>query len=117
MQFMITFCHVDGVWQGLSDDEQSRHSGWLSEFAEALRKEKDTDMVFFNPATTKRVYQDSTGKKSVLDGEAAGNAEAQGGYFIINADSLDEALEWADRGRFMTGSNEVRQIIDFRPDQ
>lgn len=115
MKFMITFCHVDGVWEDLNEDDQARHGGWLTDFAARLKTEKNTQMVFFNPAGTRRVYQDPNGKKSVIDGEAAGNAERQGGYFIIDAESMEEALDWADRGRFMTGSNEVRQIIDFTP--
>lgn len=115
MKFMITFCHVDGVWQDLSEEQQARHGGWLTDFAAELRREKNSEMVFFNPAGTKRVYQNPDGDKSVLDGEAAGSAESQGGYYIIEAADMAEALDWADRGRFMTGSNEVRQIIDFSP--
>lgn len=116
MKFMITFCHVDGIWQSLSQAEQARHGGWLIDFAAELKATKGSQMIFFNPGGTKRVYQDVDGVKTVLEGEAAGKAESQGGYYIIEADSMDEALEWADRGRFMTGSNEVRQIIDFSPD-
>ena len=37
--------------------------------------------------------------------------EQVGGYYIIEADTLDEAVEWARRGRWLVGSNEVRQIF------
>ncbi len=31
------------------------------------------------------------------------------------ADSMEEAAEWAKKGRFMPGHNAVWQIIEFRP--
>ena len=33
-----------------------------------------------------------------------------GGFYIIEAESMDEAIEWAKKGRFRPGPNEVRQL-------
>lgn len=46
----------------------------------------------------------------VVDGPAIPGPEQVSGYYIIEAESIDEALEWADKGRWITGSNEVRQL-------
>jgi hypothetical protein len=116
MKFFISFNHVEGEWEKLSDAEREGHAKTLREFAQALKREKGTDLVFFAPpqqAQTVRI--DSGTPLRLLDGPALPGPEASGGYYIIEADSLDEAIEWAKRGRFLVGSNEVRQIIDFEP--
>jgi hypothetical protein len=114
MKFLITFNHVDGVWDGLSPAEQQQHGVVLKEFVEALEKEKNAKLVFFHPAQkAKTVRQYPDGRVEVLDGPYQQSNEQPGGYYIIETDTLDEALEWARRGRFMTGSNEVRQLADF----
>jgi hypothetical protein len=38
--------------------------------------------------------------------------EVLGGIYVIEAGSLAEALEWAERGRFIAGSNEVRPFLE-----
>jgi hypothetical protein len=58
-------------------------------------------------ATTLRVRE---GKRLVTDGPFAETHEQLGGYFIINADNLDEAMEIA--GRFPTAANDT---IEIRP--
>ena len=113
MKFMISFYHQDGVWDGLSPEQQETHGGWLKEFAQALRDEKDSQMVFFNPMVTKHVRQEDDGTKTLTDGPVNPGREALGGYYIIEADSWEDAHDWAERGRFMTGSNEIKEIADF----
>lgn len=58
-------------------------------------------------ATTLRLRE---GKRLVSDGPFAETHEQLGGYFIVNADNLDEALEIASR--FPTASNDT---IEIRP--
>ena len=38
--------------------------------------------------------------------------EYMGGAYIIAADSLEDAVAWAKKGRFLPGANEIRQIYD-----
>jgi hypothetical protein len=47
---------------------------------------------------------------SVTNGPYSDAREYTGGFYVIEADSIEEAVEWARRGRFMVGANEVRQI-------
>ena len=115
MQFMISFYHQDGVWDGLSPEDQERHGGWLRDFAKELKEQKDAEMVFLNPVTVKHLRQEDDGRKDLKDGPVNAGREALGGYFIIDAESWNEAEDWADRARFMTGSNEIREIANFTP--
>ena len=62
-------------------------------------------------ATTVRVRE---GKTLTTDGPFAETREALGGYYLIEAKDLDEAIEWAARlpGSWW-GSVEVRPIMEF----
>ncbi len=114
MRFLITFNHIEGEWDRLSPKERERHSTWLKEFMTALKTEKTAELVFFHPAAegkTIRMHNDR--KVDVSDGPYRPSSEQPGGYYIIEGDSMDVAIEWAKRGRFMIGSNEVRQIAEF----
>ena len=65
-------------------------------------------------ATTVRVRD---GKTLTTDGPFAETREALGGFYILEAKDLDEAIEWAARlpGSWW-GSVEVRPIMEFPPD-
>jgi hypothetical protein len=52
------------------------------------------------------------GKRQILDGPYADTKEHLGGYFIIEVESLDQALEWAARSPAATnGSVQVRPVL------
>jgi hypothetical protein len=113
---MITFNHVDGEWEKLTAAEREGHGAELKELVRAVKEEKNSKLVLLAPkqgAKTVRIHPDK--RLEVIDGPYLENAEYPGGYYIIEADSIEEAVEWAKRGRFLVGSNEVRQIIDFEP--
>ena len=49
------------------------------------------------PASTATVVRASGGDVSMTDGPYAETKEQMGGFWIINADDLDAALEWAGK--------------------
>jgi hypothetical protein len=114
MKFMITFNHVDGVWDGLTDDERQSHGKWIERFIAELKSEKAAQLVFLTPAPLRKTVRKRSGESELVveDGPAIPGPEQVGGYFIIEADSMDEAVEWAKKGRWLVGSNEVRQLFD-----
>ncbi|MBI4409965.1 MAG: YciI family protein [Gemmatimonadetes bacterium] len=60
----------------------------------------------------------SAGKPSVIDGPFAESKELIGGFWIIQAKSKEEAVEWARRVPFVDGEIEIRQVFeleDFGP--
>ena len=61
-------------------------------------------------ATTVRVRN---GKVSVTDGPFAETKETLGGFYLIEADSLDEAIDWAARiPAAGSGTIEVRPVVE-----
>ncbi len=62
-------------------------------------------------ATTVRVRD---GQRSVTDGPFAETKEVLGGYYLLDVDSLDDAIGWAEQcpaAEF--GSVELRPLMDF----
>jgi hypothetical protein len=58
------------------------------------------------------------GKPTVIDGPFAETKELIAGFWLIHADSLADAVEWAKRAPFREGEIEVRQVFemeDFAP--
>ena len=68
-------------------------------------------MFIAPPDQRKTVRKHESGELEVLSGSAVPGPEQIGGYYIIDADSMEEAVEWAKKGRWLVGSNEVRQIF------
>ena len=58
------------------------------------------------------------GKPTVVDGPFAETKELVAGFWLIQAKSKEEAVEWARRAPFVDGEIEVRQVFeleDFGP--
>jgi hypothetical protein len=67
-----------------------------------------------HPTETARTLRIRDGEQSVTDGPFAETKEQLGGYYLLECDSLDEALEWALKiPGARTGSVEVRQVMDY----
>jgi hypothetical protein len=83
------------------DDELRRAGKYV--FAEALQ-----------PSSTATVVRVREGKTLVTDGPYAETKEQLGGFYVIEAESLDEALRWAARiPGAATGTIEVRPVMEF----
>jgi len=65
------------------------------------------------PAEGGRVRFDSTGGKTVTDGPFAEAREVVGGYWLIEARSKEEALEWASRVPGRDCMVEVRRVFEM----
>lgn len=64
-----------------------------------------------NSATTVRVRN---GQTSSTDGPFAETKEQLGGFYMVNCDNLDEAIQWAAKiPGAKIGSVEVRPIMEF----
>jgi hypothetical protein len=112
---MITFTHIEGEWGRLGPDGQKRLRDWHAEFSAAPRAEQDSELIYFAPpgqARTVRLLAD--GNVRVDDGPFQRGVEFAGGYFVVDADSMEGAIEWGRRGRFMPGACEVREIVEAR---
>jgi hypothetical protein len=113
MQFMLLiYSEPDSHPSG----EQERH-GLYAEYAalnEDLRNRgKHVGADQLQPVSTARTVRVRDGKALVTDGPFAETKEELGGYYLIEAGNLEEALEIAARvpsARY--GSIEVRPVVE-----
>jgi hypothetical protein len=112
MRFLISMTDVEGEWDGLPPDRQREILARHDAFKQALiEKGKFVDACHLYPRSEARtVRMDRSGEITEIAGPFSDAREHVGGFYIIDADSIEEATEWARRGRFIIGANEVRQI-------
>jgi hypothetical protein len=99
----------------LSDEERGQIFQAYGAFTEDLKRSgkmiAGDALQPADTATTVRVQNDET---LTTDGPFAETKEQLGGYYLIEADSLDEAIEWAAKiPGARHGSIEVRPIMVF----
>jgi hypothetical protein len=81
---------------------------WVQELKDAGRFRDNRGLRGVDAATTVRVRD---GQRQITDGPFAETKEYLGGYFLIEADDLDTALEYAARMPVAAyGSVEVRPV-------
>jgi hypothetical protein len=111
-KFLVTVRHLEGEWERLTPSEQEEHGGFLKDFSEALKREKSSARVFLHPPQSARtVRRVRDGSIEVTEGPVEQTHEPVGCYYVIEAESLDQAVEWGEKGRWMVGANEVREIF------
>jgi hypothetical protein len=70
------------------------------------------------PTSTATSVRVKDGKRMTTDGPFAETKEQLGGFYLIEAKDLDEAIEWGARcPGAMFGTIEVRPIQEFEPPQ
>ena len=118
MKFIITF--TDGErsagqrvpgWEQLTSAELSHLRVERDEFESILQHEKGTRITHLeSPSQAKTVFLNTGGRVEVTEGPLTRGPDTIGGFFIIEAESMDEAVEWAKMDRWLVGASEVRQI-------
>jgi hypothetical protein len=64
-------------------------------------------------STATTIRTSDAGDHTFTDGPFAETKEQLGGYYVIQADNLDEALKWAAKIPHPGGCIEVRPLIEF----
>jgi hypothetical protein len=112
MQYMLLIYSEERGWANLSEQDRETMMKRYGDFTAELRAASamlaaDRLQPTAN-ATTVRVRD---GEQLVTDGPFAETKEQLGGYYLIEADSLDEAIAWAAKlPGSHHGSVEVRPI-------
>ena len=114
MQYMLLIYGDEGTWEARSEAEQStlgEEYGRLSRDLRAQDKLRGGEEL--QPVTTATTVRVRGGDAVVTDGPFAETKEVLGGFYLIDADSLDEAIEWAGRiPDAKYGTIEVRPVVD-----
>jgi len=96
MQYMLMIHGDEQGWAALSEDEQNAVREEYGRFAQSARESgklvSGGELQPTDRATTVRVKD---GETVLTDGPYAETKEPLGGYFIVDAGSIDEAVELA----------------------
>ena len=118
MQYMLLIYGGQNGWETLSEAERGEMMQAYGSFSQELRDSGSLvagdALEPTETATTVRVRDDET---LTTDGPFAETKEQLGGYYLVEADSLDEAIGWAAKipgARY--GSVEVRPVVVFEED-
>jgi hypothetical protein len=113
MQYMLLIYGSEGSWESLSEQEREavyeEYVALSSELREQGRMVSANELQPTETATTVTIRD---GELIVTDGPFAETKEVLGGYYLIEAESLDEAIAWAGRiPSARTGKIEVRPVV------
>ena len=115
MQYVLLIYGDENGWKGRSEEERAQVFQAYGAFTEEVRSAgamKGGDAL--QPTQTATTVRVRNGETLTTDGPFAETKEQLGGFYIIEAASLDEAIEWAAKIPGAShGSVEVRPVMDF----
>ena len=113
MQYLLLIHGAEGQWESRTDEEREAMYREYAAFSDDLRDQgKLISANELQPVSTATTITVRDGETIVTDGPFAETKEALGGYYLIEAESLDEAIEWAARiPSARDGSIEVRPVV------
>jgi hypothetical protein len=115
VQYLLMIHSDEREWSALSEDEQSTAREEYGRFAQRARESGKllggAELQPTDRATTVRVQG---GETVLADGPYAETKEALGGYFLVEAESIDEAVEMAKQlpAPRTRGGVEVRPVYE-----
>src|SRR5947208_8500031 len=114
MEYLLLIHDDESVYAALSENELSSLGQEYGAYTEALKTSgvyRDGRQLQPSSASTTVTVRD--GEQVVTDGPFAETKEQLGGFYLIEVDSLDDALDWAARiPSAKLGSIEVRPVMD-----
>lgn len=116
MRYICLIC-AERVMEQMPEEDAARHFQEYAEFTDAIKE--SGHFVAGNrlePAASAVTLRVRDGERVVTDGPFAETKEQFGGYYLIEAKDLEEALEVASRiPGARLGCVEVRPIADDEP--
>lgn len=114
MQYLLLIYDEEAKWNGIPAAEQQKIYQRYGAFSEEVRTAGQllgaNQLQPISTATTVRVRN---GKRVVTDGPFAETKEQLGGYYLVQAKDLDEAMSIAARiPSAEMGSIEVRPVVE-----
>lgn len=112
MKYALLIYGDESVWANMAEDEMrhvyNEHMAYSKAMEEAGVLRGGEELALTTTASTLRF---ANGKANLMDGPFAETREQLGGFYIIEVDNLDQALDWAKRMPGMSeGCVEVRPL-------
>ena len=112
MQYMLLVYDDPKAWPDLSEEEYGKIYGEYAAVAQDKATKHSAQLKGIEDATTVQVQNGDT---IITDGPFAETKETLGGYYLIEADTLDDATALAARipSARLGGKIEVRPVVEM----
>src|SRR6266496_2923288 len=117
MKFALLIYNDESGWSNVSPQEAGEIMAAYGRFGEQAG-----DRILagegLEPTATATTVRVRNGERVLTDGPFAETKEQLGGFYLIEADSLDDALNWAAKvPGALSGSIEVRPVMNYEARQ
>lgn len=114
MKYLCLIYDDEKEWQKFPKDVQDKYMGEYMAFGDSIKKSGQyVGANQLQPTQTATVVRSRNGKVSTTDGPYAETKEQLGGYYLIEAKDLNDAIKVAARiPSARSGSIEVRPIVE-----
>jgi hypothetical protein len=112
-QYLILIYDDEAAWESASPEESGRVHQKHTAFAEKNGPAIAGGNALQSTATATTIRPDGADGFTVTDGPFVETKEALGGYYLVEAADLDEAIALAKQVPVMSGGLEVRPIMVF----
>jgi hypothetical protein len=114
MKYMLMIYGSDEAWDSLSEDErQSVYSEYYALSRDLRERGSYVDANELQDGETATTVRVRNGDALTTDGPFSETKERLGGYYLVDCESLDEAIEIAARiPSARTGAVEVRPVAE-----
>lgn len=114
-QYMLLIYEDETLWQRLSEDERNSIMGEYFAYSKELREAGAyLDGAPLQRTMTARTVRLRDGEQLATDGPFAETKEQLGGFYMVEAESIDEAVQWAAKiPSARLGSIEVRPVMEI----
>ena len=114
MKYLLLIYHEEHAWDKLSDQEKKDIYGEYGKFTQEIMASGHHLGGFeLHPVSTATSVRVRNGKQLAIDGPFAETKEQLGGYYLVEAKNLDEAIGLAARiPSAKMGTIEVRPVSE-----
>jgi hypothetical protein len=119
VRYVLSIYENEKLWESMPEKEAQAVMGEYFAFTEGIKKSGNLVAgEALQPVSTATTVRIREGKRLTTDGPFAETREQLGGFYLIEAANLDEAIAIASRiPGARTGSIEVRPVMDFSKPQ
>jgi hypothetical protein len=113
MKYALLIYDAESGWESVTPEQGAQMMAEYGAFGEELG-DKILAGDGLQPTGTATTVRVRDGESLLTDGPFAETKEQLGGFYLVEADSIDQALEWAAKiPGARTGSVEVRPVMDY----
>lgn len=112
-QYLLLIYGKESTWSELTPDQISAEMGAYFAYTQDLQKAGAyVGGNELHPIATAKTVSMETGKQKVVDGPFAETKETLGGYYLIETETVEDALAWAAKcPGAKYGRIEVRPVV------